>query len=87
MVNNLADLIAALGAGGLIDCTGGYTMARDEALTRLNVAIAERCRGGGGGGGDAKGEFLLHVDCVAVPQALRARRINRRRRRWRSGGC
>jgi hypothetical protein len=36
--------------------------------------------GGGGGGG---GESFLCVDWVAVPEALRARRVNRRRRRRR----
>jgi hypothetical protein len=38
-------------------------------------------RGGGGGGGDddGGGESFLRVDWVAVPEALRARRVNRRR--------
>jgi hypothetical protein len=35
-----------------------------------------RLRGGGGGGG---GESFLRVHWVAVPKALRARRVNRRR--------
>jgi hypothetical protein len=39
--------------------------------------------GGGSGGGGGGGESFLRVHWVAVPQAMRARRVNRRRRRRR----
>ena len=39
----------------------------------------EPCGGGGGRGG---GESFLRVHWVGVPKALRARRVNRRRRWW-----
>jgi hypothetical protein len=41
--------------------------------------------GAGGGGGDSS-ESFLRVHWVAVPEALRARRVNRRRRRRQCGG-
>ena len=37
----------------------------------------EPCGGGGGGGGRGGGESSLRVHWVAVPKALRARRVNR----------
>eukprot|EP01047_Picozoa_sp_COSAG01_P030095 COSAG01_NODE_2087_length_8456_cov_2.656456_6_plen_104_part_00 len=62
---------------------------------KASGGTAPRGRGGGAGGisrrlaaGDG-GESFLRVDWVAVPQAMRARRVNRgrRRRRRRSRTC
>jgi hypothetical protein len=49
------------------------------------VTAATLTDGGDGdhGGGGGKGESFLRVDWVAVPQALRARRVNRGRQRRR----
>jgi hypothetical protein len=59
-------------------------MAGVDSLTEADdrESAARRSRsGGGGGGGGGGGESFLRVHWVAVPKALRARRVNRRRRR------
>jgi hypothetical protein len=53
---------------------------KDELFLRMT---AQQGRGGGGGGGGGGGESFLRVHWVAVPEALRARRVNRR---WRQDG-
>jgi hypothetical protein len=60
--------------GGLLS-----THAHDlELLESLHAADHQRGTDGGGGG-----ESFLRVDWVAVPETMRARRVNRRRRRRR----
>eukprot|EP01047_Picozoa_sp_COSAG01_P074599 COSAG01_NODE_12514_length_1727_cov_0.941646_1_plen_44_part_10 len=43
----------------------------------LCLAAGMRLRNGRYGGGGGKGESFFRVDWVAVPEALRARRVNR----------
>jgi hypothetical protein len=55
-------------------------------LTRQETRPAKpHAQGAGGSGGGGGGESFPRVDWVAVPQALRARRVNRRRRRGARG--
>jgi hypothetical protein len=52
----------------------------DELIKQMpgfRTTTVSSTAGGGGGGG---GESFLRVHWVAVPKALRARRVNRRRR-------
>jgi hypothetical protein len=62
------------------------TMPSGQTLAVAVPAAAAAATGGGGGGGGG-GESFVRVHRVAVPKALRARRVNRRRRRGRWGGA
>jgi hypothetical protein len=60
-------------------------MAGVDSLTEADdrESAARRSRsGGGGGGGGGGGESFLRVHWVAVPKALRARRVNKQRGLW-----
>jgi hypothetical protein len=73
--------IVNLGAAAMADGEGTAATGSGEPQGQRNAGA-----GGGGGGG---GESLLRGHWVAVPEALRARRVNRlrrRRRRRRSPG-
>jgi hypothetical protein len=70
---------------------GRQALRRGRQPSPYSSADAGASHGGGGGGGG--GESFLRVHWVAVPKALRARRVNRRKsprsddhRRWRRGG-
>eukprot|EP01047_Picozoa_sp_COSAG01_P055139 COSAG01_NODE_6106_length_3848_cov_1.384102_2_plen_182_part_00 len=60
------------------------TPARGECASSSPGPAAAAADGRGGGGG---GESFPRVHWVAVPQALRARRVNRRRRRLQLAGA
>jgi hypothetical protein len=64
------------GGGG-----GGGGGLGQKSMRSISDGVATPRAGGGGGGGG--GESFLRVHWVAVPEAVRARRVNRR---WSGGG-
>jgi hypothetical protein len=63
-------------------CKAGLREWATTIARQTQTPAAAAPEGGGGGGG---GESFLRVHWVAVPEALRARRVNRRRRRCAEG--
>jgi|EP01047_Picozoa_sp_COSAG01_P080379 hypothetical protein len=77
---------AGSGEGSGPSSRTSVTLRQSELCAQAVVAgygfvLARALRRGGG-----SGESFLRVHWVAVPEALRARRVNRRRHRW-AGGC
>jgi hypothetical protein len=67
-----------MGASAKIDYQMGASAGMPPQLMATTQAAAAAAAGGGG-------ESVLRVHWVAVPKVLRARRVNRRRRRFQAG--
>jgi hypothetical protein len=66
---------------GTVGTLGPLSCVRPGGDTPFRRAMMGGLGARRGGGGDGGGESFPRVDWVAVPQAWRARRPNRRRRR------